>query len=103
MPPPVVLPRERLAALSGIGTAGNCAVVLLRLEMLIIDVAIQMSLCSKTLVTLGTLVWPLMVSLVMARRQSFSREPEPNGLENLLELVNLVENPTTLLAGEGSR
>lgn len=86
MPPPVVLPRERLAALSGIGTAGNCAVVLLRLEMLIIDVAIQMSLCSKTLVTLGTLVWPLMVSLVMARRQSFSRARNPMDSRTYLSL-----------------
>jgi hypothetical protein len=70
MPPPVVLPGKRLAALSGKGALWLGAVVLARLEVLVVDVTVQVRLCAESHDTAGVraLVGPVMVTLVVAGR-----------------------------------
>ena len=67
VPPPVILPRERLATLSGPRAIRLSTVVLARLVVLVVDVAIQMGLGAKPHGAAGVdaLVWPIMVPLVM--------------------------------------
>lgn len=67
VPPPVVLSRERFtAALFRVRAASNCAMVLARLVVFVVDVAVQMRLGAEALVASRALVWPLVVALVVA-------------------------------------
>jgi hypothetical protein len=61
---PVVLPRERFAALPGIRTLGDLAVVLLRSHVLVIDVTIEMRLGAKP--HIAVVVWANMRSLMIS-------------------------------------
>lgn len=65
---PVVFPREGLAALPGVGAVLLGAVVLPGLVVLVVDVAIQVRLCTKLHATarVGALVGSLVVPLMMA-------------------------------------
>lgn len=68
MPPPVILPRERLAALPGVRAVLLRAVVLPRLVVLVIDVAIQVGLGAEPHVAawMEALMRSLMVPFVVA-------------------------------------
>ena len=65
---PVVLSRERLAAVAGVGACRVYAVVLARLVVLVVDVPIKMRLRAESLITtwMAALVWPIVVPLVVA-------------------------------------
>jgi Na+/H+-translocating membrane pyrophosphatase len=68
MPPPVVLSRERFAALLRISTCRLRAMILPCLVVLVIDMAIEMRLGAKSLATalMRTLMWSLVIPLVVA-------------------------------------
>lgn len=67
VPPPVVLSRERLAALLGVGALVLRAVKLARLVVLVVDVTVQMRLGAKPhgAAWVDTLMWAVVVALVV--------------------------------------
>lgn len=84
VPPPVVFSGEGFAALSRVRAFLLCAVKLARLAMLVVDVAVQVCLCSK--LHLAARMWALVRSLVVSLM--------------MIQLVDLVENAITLCARE---
>jgi len=84
VPPPVVFPGKRLAALSGIGASVLGTVELAGLLVLVVDVAIQMRLGAKPhgATRMRALVRAVMVAFVV------------------IEFVDLVKYPVALVTGE---
>ena len=68
VPPPVVFPGERAAALSRPRALGHRAVELASLLMLVVDVTVQMGLGAEPhgAARVGALVWSFVVAFVMA-------------------------------------
>lgn len=98
VPLPVVLSGKGPAAAGRVVAAGNRAVKLLLLFMTVVDVPLQMRLCSEALATSRVVAFVVfaMIALVVPRgRRLATAWTQQNGSRNILEFVRLVKGLVT--------